>query len=46
METTAMVEPKPKNSDLTSNVVKLGVSLGLLFATVYLIGTAWKKSQK
>lgn len=47
METTQMVEPSPKNKNLVlTQIAGLGVSVAVLFGTVYLIGKAWKKSQK
>jgi len=45
METTEMVDPQPKKTDLKTKAVALAVSLAVVFVTVYIAGKAWKKSQ-
>jgi hypothetical protein len=35
-----------KKDDFVKRVVGIGVSVAVLFATVYVIGKAWKSAQK
>lgn len=35
-----------KKKNLTTTVVSVGVSVLVLFATVWVVGKAWRKSQK
>jgi hypothetical protein len=35
-----------KKDDYLKKVVGIGVSVAILFATVWVVGRAWKKSQK
>jgi hypothetical protein len=35
-----------KKDDYLKKVVGIGVSVAVLFATVWVVGRAWKKSQK
>ncbi len=37
---------KPSNETTGSYLTRVGVGLAILFATVYVVGKAWKKSQK
>jgi hypothetical protein len=52
MEVANNVNPKSggfageKKEDYLKKVVGVGVSVAVLFATVWVIGRAWKKSQK
>lgn len=43
--TTATSTDKTKKS-LTATLVSVGASVLVLFATVWIVGSAWKKSQK
>jgi hypothetical protein len=52
MEVMNNVSPKnsgfagEKKEDFVKRVVGIGVSVAVLFATVWVVGRAWKQSQK
>jgi hypothetical protein len=52
MEVTNIVSPKnsgfagEKKEDFFKKAVGVGVSVAVLFATIWVVGRAWKQSQK
>jgi hypothetical protein len=49
-EVTSVVSPetgaKEEKKDIVTKAIGLGLSVAVLFATVYVVGKAWKQSQK
>ncbi len=46
METVKEVKDDVKSTVTTKYLVSVGVGLAVLFATVWVVGKAWNKSQK
>jgi multisubunit Na+/H+ antiporter MnhB subunit len=45
-QTTEAVKKDVKETVTTKYLVSVGVGLAVLFATVWVVGKAWRKSQK